>query len=67
MERNIYFEKVLFADTIFNFSRPSHSLIEPIRPQEEVFPKIGSSEFSVTFYTIMLSSESALNYKYFEK
>jgi len=64
---NIYFEKVLFADTIFNFSRPSHSLIEPIRPQEEVFPKIGSSEFSVTFYTIMLSSESALNYKYFEK
>ena len=45
---------------------PHTLLIKPIGLQEEVFPKFGSSNFSVAVYTILFTSESVHNYKYFE-
>jgi len=44
---NVYWECCLQISTLI-FKELPHSLIEPIRLQEEVCTKIGSSEFSVT-------------------
>jgi len=50
----MYFEKNLFADfNIMFYFTSTRSFLPPFGLQEEVFPKIGSSEFSVASYTIL--------------
>jgi len=51
---NFYFRNLCLQISSVIFRELAHTLlIKPIRPREEVFPKMGSSLFSVTSYTIV--------------
>ena len=50
----MYFRKFCLQISSLISKELAHTLLsEPFRPREEVFPKMGSSEFSVTSYTIV--------------
>jgi len=54
MERKYLSRKLCLQNSTLIFRElPRTLLIEPIGPRAEVFPKTGSSEFSVTSYTII--------------
>jgi len=51
---NMYFRKFCLQISSLISKELAHTLLsEPFRPREEVFPKMGSVEFSVTSYTIV--------------